>query len=79
MYFMESIMCHISEKTGLDIDDLRIRNLYQIGQKTPFLQDITEDFHIPTMIDQLSASANYETRKSMVADFNFKSPFRKEA
>ncbi|KAK2596252.1 hypothetical protein QQS21_006344 [Conoideocrella luteorostrata] len=77
MYFTESIMFHISERLGIDVDELRVRNLYQLGQKTPFLQDITEDFHIATMIDQLSSTAEYEKRKSMVVNFNAKNRFRK--
>lgn len=77
MYFMETMMCHIAEKLGLDVDELRLRNLYQIGQRTPFLQLITDDFHVSTMMEQLSKSADFEKRKAQVAEFNARTRFRK--
>lgn len=77
MYFAESFMSAISERLKIDIDELRVRNLYKEGDLTPFLQPIDIDFHIPMMLEQLSANADYENRKKEVQIFNSKSRYRK--
>ncbi|KAF4949628.1 hypothetical protein FSARC_13421 [Fusarium sarcochroum] len=77
MYITETIMNKVAESLKMDVDDLRVRNLYEIGQRTPFLQEITDDFHIPTMIEQLTASSDYEKRKLAIKEFNSKNRFRK--
>ena len=77
MYFTESFMSAISERLGIDIDELRARNLYKQGELTPFLQPIDIDFHIPTMLEQLSANADYEHRKQEVRIYNSKNRYRK--
>ncbi|KAL1637206.1 hypothetical protein SLS56_000865 [Neofusicoccum ribis] len=70
MYITEQIMSAIAEETGIDIDELRVKNLYKVGDRTPFLQPIDEDWHIPTMLEQLKKNADYEKRKAAVAAFN---------
>jgi xanthine dehydrogenase/oxidase len=77
MYITENIMYTISEALNIDIDDLRTRNLYQIGQRTPFLQEITDDFHVPTMLEQLTVTSDYEKRKEAVKEFNSKNRYKK--
>lgn len=77
MYITEQIMCQISEALHIDIDELRLRNLYQVGQRTPFLQEITDDFHIGTMLKQLSASSDFENRKKALKAFNARNRFKK--
>ena len=77
MYICESIMYKISEALNIDIDELRLRNLYKVGQKTPFLQEITDDFHIPTMVEQISTTSDFERRKAAVKEFNAKNRFKK--
>ncbi|XXG95136.1 hypothetical protein Hte_001396 [Hypoxylon texense] len=77
MYITESFMSVIAEKLEIDIDDLRHRNLYQEGDLTPFLQRIDVDFHIPTMLEQLSINADYENRKKEVKQFNSTNSYRK--
>ncbi|KAH6876837.1 xanthine dehydrogenase, partial [Thelonectria olida] len=77
MYFTESFMNAIAEGLNIDIDELRLRNLYKVGQLTPFLQEITDDFHIETMLEQLTANADYENRKAAVAAFNLENRFKK--
>jgi len=70
MYFAETIMYNIAEGLSMDIDSLRQRNLYTTGQHTPFFQKIDEDWHVPMLLHQLSASSNYDHRKSAVSSFN---------
>ncbi|WAO88876.1 Hypothetical protein NCS54_00624000 [Fusarium falciforme] len=77
MYITENIMYTISEALNIEIDDLRTRNLYQIGQRTPFLQEITDDFHVPTMLEQLTVTSDYEKRKKAVKEFNSKNRYKK--
>ncbi|RBR07551.1 hypothetical protein FVER53590_12680 [Fusarium verticillioides] len=77
MYITETIMFKIAEALNMDVDDLRMRNLYEVGQRTPFLQEITDDFHVPTMMEQLSSSSEFEKRKSAIKEFNAKNRFKK--
>lgn len=77
MYFAETIMYNISEGLGIDIDELRLKNLYKIGEHTPFLQKIDEDWHVPLLLEQLRRSAGYEKRKAAIEDFNSKNRWRK--
>ncbi|CAI0643803.1 unnamed protein product [Colletotrichum noveboracense] len=77
MYICESMMYKISEALHIDVDELRRRNLYEIGQRTPFLQEITDDFHVPTMLDQLTVNSDYEKRKAAIREFNSKHRFKK--
>lgn len=77
MYVAEQIMSAIAEGTGLDIDELRVRNLYKIGDRTPFLQRIDEDWHVPTMLDQLKKSSDFEARKKAIQKFNASHKWKK--
>ncbi|PNP86475.1 hypothetical protein FNYG_00177 [Fusarium nygamai] len=77
MYITETIMFKIAEALNMDVDDLRMRNLYEVGQRTPFLQEITDDFHVPTMMEQLSSSSEFDKRKSAIKEFNAKNRFKK--
>ncbi|KAI2619139.1 xanthine dehydrogenase [Hypoxylon sp. NC1633] len=77
MYFTESFMSIIAERLNIEIDELRFRNLYKQGDLTPFLQAIDADFHIPAMLEQISASADYERRKNEIQVFNSKNRFKK--
>ncbi|KAF9876609.1 xanthine dehydrogenase [Colletotrichum karsti] len=77
MYMCESVMYKISEALHIDVDELRRRNLYEVGQRTPFLQEITDDFHVPTMLEQLTATSEYEKRKAAIREFNTKNRWKK--
>ncbi|KAH6638411.1 xanthine dehydrogenase/oxidase [Boeremia exigua] len=70
MYFAETIMYNVAEGLGMDIDALRQKNLYSVGQHTPFFQKIDEDWHVPMLLHQLSKSSDYEERKAAVQAFN---------
>ncbi|KAI4613100.1 hypothetical protein J4E83_007511 [Alternaria metachromatica] len=77
MYFSETVMYNIAEGLGMDVDELRLKNLYKPGQHTPFFQKIDEDWHVPMLLHQLSKSADYENRKAAIKDFNSKNRWRK--
>ncbi|KAG9203659.1 hypothetical protein G6514_002677 [Epicoccum nigrum] len=77
MYFAETIMYNVAEGLGMDVDKLRHKNLYTIGQHTPFFQKIDEDWHIPMLLHQLAQSSNYEARKTSVQAFNSANRWKK--
>jgi xanthine dehydrogenase/oxidase len=77
MYFSETMMYNIAEGLGMDIDEVRWKNLYKPGDHTPFFQKIDEDWHIPMLLQQLSKSSGYDNRKAAVAGFNSKNRWRK--
>jgi xanthine dehydrogenase/oxidase len=77
MYIAESIIYKIAESLEIDVDELRLRNLYKVGQRTPFLQEITDDFHVATMLEQLTANSDFEKRKAAIKVFNSKNRFKK--
>jgi xanthine dehydrogenase/oxidase len=77
MYFSEQLMYNIAEGLNIDVDKLRRRNLYKIGEHTPFFQKIDEDWHVPLLLKQLATSSEYEKRKAAVAEFNAKNRWKK--
>ncbi|KAF2836185.1 hypothetical protein M501DRAFT_996895 [Patellaria atrata CBS 101060] len=77
MYITETFMSAIAEGLNMDIDELRTKNLYKEGDRTPFLQEIDEDWHIPTMLSQLRASTNYDARKAAISKFNKTNKWKK--
>ncbi|KAF2650067.1 xanthine dehydrogenase/oxidase [Lophiostoma macrostomum CBS 122681] len=70
MYFAETYMYNIAEGLNMDIDELRLKNLYKVGEHTPFFQKIDDDWHVPITLEQLRRSSEYEKRKAAVAAFN---------
>lgn len=77
MYFSETVMYNVAEGLGVDVDDLRWKNLYKPGEHTPFFQKIDEDWHVPMLLHQLNKSAKYDERKAAVTEFNSKNRWRK--
>ncbi|KKK24499.1 hypothetical protein ARAM_002345 [Aspergillus rambellii] len=77
MFITESIMNAVAEKLDMPVDELRRRNLYEIGQRTPFLQTIDEDWHIPILLEQVRTEAQYDERRTAVDEFNAEHRWRK--
>ncbi|KAG9188127.1 xanthine dehydrogenase/oxidase [Alternaria panax] len=77
MYFSETVMYNVAEGLGMDVDELRLKNLYKPGEHTPFFQKIDEDWHVPMLLHQLSKSADYENRKAFIKEFNSRNRWRK--
>lgn len=61
----------------MDIDELRMKNLYTQGQRTPFLQEIDQDWHVPMLLEQVKKEARYAERKAEIAEFNKRHLYRK--
>ncbi|CAG8481826.1 9875_t:CDS:10, partial [Acaulospora colombiana] len=77
MMICENIMCEIADRLGIDVVELREKNLYSEGQKTPFNQTLT-DWHIPELFQQVKECADYENRRKQVDDFNSRNRWRKK-
>ncbi|KAL4938638.1 hypothetical protein BDV06DRAFT_200461 [Aspergillus oleicola] len=77
MYFAESIINAVAEKVGISVDEVRRRNLYEIGQRTPFLQTIDEDWHVPILLEQVRQEAKYDERRTAIEKFNSEHRWRK--
>ncbi|KAL3477100.1 Molybdopterin-binding domain of aldehyde dehydrogenase-domain-containing protein [Aspergillus californicus] len=77
MFIAESIMNAVADKLEMDVDELRRRNLYEIGQRTPFLQVINEDWHVPLLLEQVRTEVKYDERRAAIAKFNKAHRWRK--
>ncbi|PWY76083.1 xanthine dehydrogenase [Aspergillus sclerotioniger CBS 115572] len=77
MFIAESYMNAVAEGLDISVDDLRLKNLYQQGQLTPFLQPIDQDWHVPLLLDQVRKEARYDERKAEIAHFNKTHRYRK--
>ncbi|KAH7357363.1 Molybdopterin-binding domain of aldehyde dehydrogenase-domain-containing protein [Pyrenochaeta sp. MPI-SDFR-AT-0127] len=77
MYFSETILYNIAEGLGVDVDELRWKNLYKPGEHTPFFQKIDEDWHVPLLLQQLSKSSDYNNRKAAISKYNSQNRWKK--
>ncbi|KAL4749345.1 hypothetical protein BDW72DRAFT_194975 [Aspergillus terricola var. indicus] len=77
MYIAESIISAVAEKVGISVDEIRRRNLYQVGQRTPFNQVLDEDWHVPLLLEQVREEAGYDSRKKEIERFNSEHRWRK--
>lgn len=77
MFIAESYMHAVAEGLGMDINELRLKNLYRAGQRTPFLQKIDEDWHVPLLMEQVRQEADFDKRRAEVAQFNAQNRWRK--
>jgi xanthine dehydrogenase/oxidase len=77
MYITECFMTAVAEGLNIDIDELRLRNLYKEGNITPFLQKIDEDWHIPMMMEQIRKEVDYDARRAAIERFNSEHKWRK--
>jgi xanthine dehydrogenase large subunit len=71
MVVMENILESIAEHTGLDAFDVRMRNLYGVGERniTPYGQ-LFDRNHLPEIFATLAARSHYHKRREEVARFN---------
>jgi xanthine dehydrogenase large subunit len=71
MVVMENILESIAEKLGLDAFDVRLRNLYGVGERniTPYGQTFEKN-HLPEIYATLAAKSQYRKRREEVTRFN---------
>jgi len=77
MFIAESYMSAVAEGLNIPIDELRFKNLYKVGEHTPFLQKIDEDWHIPMMMEQVRKEVDYDNRRAAIEKFNSEHKWRK--
>ncbi len=71
MAVIENILESIAQQLGLDGFDVRMRNLYGVGERniTPYGQ-VFEKNHLPEIYATLAAKSQYRKRREQVAKFN---------
>lgn len=76
---IELIMDSLARKVGRDPLDVRLANLYGVGERdtTPYGQKVVDNV-LPALISELVASSDYHARREAVAAFNASSPILKK-
>jgi xanthine dehydrogenase large subunit len=78
MMAIETIVGEIARKLGKDPLDVRLRNLYGIGERNvTHYQMPVEDNILQPLMQQLEQTANYRTRRAQIAQWNARSPIIK--
>jgi xanthine dehydrogenase large subunit len=74
MAVIENIMESIAQRLDLDAFDVRLRNLYGVGERnvTPYGQ-LFDKNHLPEIYSTLAARSQYRKRREELTDFNAKS------
>lgn len=71
MFMAETIIYDVSERLGIDPDELRRVNYYVPGEHTThYKQAITEDFTVPVMAEQLLKESKYDELRKEVEAYN---------
>ena len=71
MAMMENVLEHLAHDLGMDPLEIRLKNMLKE-------QELTHESNIlPTIVDHIKASSQYEERLQAVADFNGKNKWKK--
>ncbi|CAG8438485.1 13497_t:CDS:10 [Dentiscutata heterogama] len=76
VFVTESMMIDAAERMGIDVDELREKNFYMEGQKTPYNQTV-ENWCLPSVYQQVKEFSEFEKRKKEVEEFNSNNKWRK--
>ena len=76
---IETVMGDIARHLGLDALDVRLANLYGIGERdtTPYGQTVADNV-IQALVAELEADSDYHARRAAIATFNAASPVLKK-
>ena len=77
MLVLEDILGRCAPALGLDPTELRRRNLYQPGQRTPYGQPVRHAERLRLVMDQVSDRADLAVRHTQIGAFNAAHPHRK--
>ena len=71
MAAMENVVESIAQHLAIDAYDVRVRNLYGVAERnvTPYGQIVAKN-HLPEILPQLAASANYRARRAAIDEHN---------
>ncbi|PTA67203.1 xanthine dehydrogenase molybdopterin binding subunit [Deinococcus arcticus] len=77
MLVTEDILGRVAPLLGLSPHDLRARNFYQPGQRTPYGQTVRHAERLDTVWQTLLRTSDFHTRQAGVVAFNAAHPHRK--
>ncbi len=69
MLVIETVMSRAAERLGVDPAELRRRNFYRDGQRTPYDQEI-EGCRLERVFEEVTASSDYAARRAAIEAFN---------
>ncbi|KAL2866591.1 putative xanthine dehydrogenase HxA [Aspergillus lucknowensis] len=69
MFFAESIISEVADHLEIPVEELRLLNMYEPGDKTHFNQEL-KDWHVPLMYDQVLEESSYLERRKSVEEYN---------
>jgi xanthine dehydrogenase large subunit len=71
MAAVENVIESIAQHLGIDAYDVRLRNVYGVGERniTPYGQ-IVEKNHLPEILATLGATSHYHERRAEISEFN---------
>ncbi|KAF0505922.1 xanthine dehydrogenase [Gigaspora margarita] len=76
VFIVESMLNDAAEGMGIDADELREKNLYVEGLKTPYNQTL-ENWCLPSVYQQVKETSEFEKRKKEIEEFNSNNKWRK--
>ncbi|GFF23243.1 xanthine dehydrogenase [Aspergillus lentulus] len=76
MFFAESFMEEIADHLDIPVEQFRLQNMYQPGDKTHFHQEL-KDWHVPLMYNQVLEESSYGERRKAVEEYNKKHKWSK--
>src|SRR5690625_4765262 len=74
MLVMEDILGQVAPRLGLSAKELRERNFYQVGQTTPYGQEVPQSDRMTNIWEELTVTSNYDARRTQIDEFNANSP-----
>src|SRR5699024_8861014 len=74
MLVMEDILGQVAPQLGLSAKELRERNFYQVGQTTPYGQEVPQSDRMTNIWEELTVTSNYDARRAQIDEFNAGSP-----
>lgn len=74
MLVMEDILSRVAPKLGLSGKEIRERNFYQVGQTTPFGQELPQSDRMFNIWSELLDSSDFDARRAEIDAFNASSP-----
>ena len=77
MVVIEDILDRVARSVGRPAHEVRARNFYRPGDRAHYGQEITQAERISRIWEELSESAELETRRAQIAAFNADHPDRK--
>ncbi|RIB05017.1 molybdopterin binding aldehyde oxidase/xanthine dehydrogenase [Gigaspora rosea] len=76
VFILESMLYEVAERTGIEVNELREKNLYIEGQKIPYNQTLY-NWLLPSVYLQVKVISEFEKRKKEVEEFNSNNKLRK--